>query len=137
MLILTPSDSAQLIETRCRPHTFTEYLFVLDNSNSVDGVKAFVSDTISYIDGRLDGSVVLALASLNEEKFNFRIISATTTNATIATILADGGATYTAQEWIDELGQLLLDGGIEKEVYRGSILVTSQTDIDKYKLYGS
>ena len=135
MLILKPVDTPQKIYTRVKPHSFTDYLVAIDTAFEVD---VYVVELTYMIDeGVIDGEITLPLSTRPEaDKKNLRIFSATTSNATIAQILSDGGASYDMETWGEVLNTLATDGGIELEIFRGSVLITSQTDLDKFALYG-
>lgn len=135
MLILKPVDTAQPIYTRVKPHEFTDYLVAINNAFGVD--VYVVALTYDQDEGVINGTITLPLSTKPDaDKKNFRIFSATTSNATIAQILADGGQAYDMETWGTVLNTLFTDGGIELEIFRGSTLVTSQTDLDKFALYG-
>lgn len=134
MVIIKPIATSQSINQRVRPHTLEEYLFVLDSD--FGGVDCYVETALDYSDGKLSGSITLPLTNFNEQKRNFRIVACDSTNPTILDILNNDGASYGLEEWIELIEDLIEEGGIEKEVFRGSMLITDQTDLDKYKLYG-
>ena len=135
MLILKPVDTAQAIYTRVKPHELTVYLVAINNAFGVD--LYVVSLTYDKDEGVINGTITLPLASKPEaDKKNFRIFSADGNNATIEQIRVSGGTSYNMETWGEVLNTLFTDGGIELEIFRGSTLVTSQTDLDKFKLYG-
>ena len=135
MLILKPVDTAQAIYTSVRSHDFTEYLVVIDTAF---GVTAYVVElTYDQDAGAIDGTIILPLSSRPEaDKKNIRIFSADGNNATIEAIRISGGTSYDVETWGEVLNTLVTDGGIELEIFRGSTLITSQTDLDKFALYG-
>ena len=133
MIVLEPIDTAQDLYLRCRAHTETKQLIVL--SNELTGVDAYVTE-LPYSDGLLNGSVTLPLAQYDERIRSFRVFSVDPNNATIQQIETDGGAFYTSQEWLGVFTELVASDGIEKEIFRGLTLITSQADLDKYELYG-
>ena len=132
MLILTPIDTAQTVTTRCRPIEFDGYLIVYRTSF---GYYAQVV-SFTYADGEITGSIALPLSALDEEKKDLRIFSVDSSSRTYDGILAAGGITYTADDWVAALQDIIDDSDI-KEIFRGSMLITDQTDLNKYRLYGN
>lgn len=104
-------------------------------SNELTGVDAYVTE-LPYSDGLLNGSATLPLAEYDERIRSFRVFSVDPNDATIQQIETDGGAFYTSQEWLSVFADLVTNDGIEKEIFRGLTLITSQTNLDKYELYG-
>lgn len=133
MIVLEPIATAQPVYLRCRDHNESKQMFVFENGLS--GVQAYVT-SLTYSDGVLTGNFSIPLTDFDEQPRTFRVFSVDDLNDTIIEIEDDGGATYTEQEWIDLITTLTASGGIEKEIYRGLALVTDQTNLDKYALYG-
>lgn len=132
MLILRPQDTAQSISTRCRPTAFDGFLIVYKVSF---GYYAQVV-SLTYSDGEISGSVALPLSDLDEEKKDMRIFSVDLSNDVIDEIETAGGKEYTADDWVSALNKVIDQNEI-KEIFRGSFLVTDQTDLNKYRLYGN
>ena len=133
MIILSPTASAQSFYTRCRSHSENKYLFVL--SNALSGVQVYVQD-LTYSDGIISGNIDLPLSADDGRERLLRIFSVDSTNETIIEIESNGGESYSSETWTDTLDTLTANGGIEKEIYRGLCFITSQTDLDKYSMYG-
>lgn len=131
MLILSPVNTSQSVTTRCRPHSFDGYLYVYKVSF---GYYAQVV-SFTYTDGEITGSVTLPLLELDEEKRDVRIFSVDLANTTVVAISNAGGIEYSADDWVTALNDMI-DAAEIKEIFRGSMLVTDQTDLNKYKLYG-
>ena len=133
MLVLKPIDTAQATYFRCVKHKFTDYLVAL---NTAFGVEAYVVSLNYDLNlGVINGNITLPLAKRGEgAKTNIRVFSATTINPDINQIFLDGGAEYNTEQWGVFLNDVYTTGGVELEIYRGNIFVTSQTNLDKYKL---
>lgn len=134
MLILRPQDTAQSLATRCRPITFDTYLFVYSVSF---GYYAQVISSFVYEDGKIStSSLALPLSQLDEEKRDVRIFSALALNSVIDEIRTAGGIQYSADDWVEKLNEMI-DANEIKEIFRGSMLVTDQIDLNKYQVYGN
>ena len=131
MLILRPVTTSQSVTTRCRSHSFDGYLFVYRLSFGYYAqVVAF-----TYADGDITGDLALPLSDLDEEKKDIRIFSVDSTNAVANAIRVAGGIEYSSDDWVAALNEII-DANQIKEIFRGSMLVTNQTDLNKYRLYG-
>ncbi len=131
MLILRPVTTSQSVTTRCRSHSFDDYLFVYRLSFGYYAqVVAF-----TYADGDITGDLALPLSDLDEEKKDIRIFSVDSTNAVANAIRVAGGIEYSSDDWVTALNEII-DANQIKEIFRGSMLVTNQTDLNKYRLYG-
>ena len=133
MLILRPQNTAQSLATRCRPITFDAFLYVYKVSF---GYYA-QSVSFNYTDGQISTiSLSLPLSDLDEEKRDVRIFSVDSSNSVYTDILNNGGIQYNSDDWLQALDEMDTAQEI-KEIFRGSMLVTDQTDLNKYKVYGN
>jgi hypothetical protein len=131
MLILRPVNTSQAVTTRCRSHSFDGYLFVYRLSFGYYAqVVAF-----TYADGDITGNLALPLSDLDEEKKDIRIFSVDSANSVVEGIRVAGGIEYSSDDWVTALNEII-DANQIKEIFRGSMLVTNQTDLNKYRLYG-
>ena len=134
MIILKPTDLAQPIFFRCVEHEETSLLVSI---NTAFGTTLTVT-SCDYIDGAINGNIVLPFASIGEAtKKDIRFFSCDASSQSIIDIASDPQKEYSMTEWGDLLSELDTEGAIEKEIFRGSFLVTSQTNLDKFKLYGN
>ena len=132
MIILQPTDDAQNVYFRCAKHTQPAQLVVL---NTAFGVVLYVT-AAPYIDGSIDGDITLPFNDKTEgTKKDIRFFSADPQSQEITDLVQNGPKEYSIEEWSTWLALADENLAIEKEIFRGSVLITSQTNLDKFKLY--
>ena len=134
MVIVQPIDTPQSYVSRSRPHNKLNYLFLVETQFQIVNVS-FQSE-ICYKNGLLLGSITLPISGKSGEETNFRVFDCNETDANIAAIKAAGNIKYELAQWDDLFINLVEDGAVGVECFRGSLLITSQTELDKYRLYG-
>lgn len=142
MIILRPTDDVQTIRWRTRePSGNNSRVIIICQERGFDSVEIVARDSgtvsgeeVIFSDGYVQGGVKVFLNGVSDEINNIRVFSAQGSGASsLVTQSETESIKLTIQQWIDLMESLFIEN--IKEIYRGSVLITDQTDLDKYKIY--
>lgn len=134
MIILKPSSQNSHIYIRCRQHNESSYLCtVYLNKDTI----YIINPLLTYVGGFLEGDIALPFTTSQESGFcKARIFSVKDSTPILTTIdeAPEDYLVYNYAQYIELISDLMLAHDVEEEVYRGTCLISSATDFEKYRL---
>lgn len=134
MIILKPDSVNSPIDIRCRDHSLFNYLV----SVYIDKTTIYLTaPSLSYQNGFISGNLKLPVTEGSDSLFCKTRFFSVESDSEILTLISDAPndyLVYSYEQYLELVVGMMNDDKIEQEIYRGTALITSQTDFERYKL---